>query len=266
MQFLLTCTTEELTLLVTMCGYPHVAKGVAEETLGKKSSKEWEAIMEATTHQLMLKQIWDDEKFANDEVPLTEDMQAFIKSYVEAKWMIRCSDYPRESALMIHHFEGEKWLRHIIHKDIIHEFSYIGAKEISEQINDYYSFEIDQSHIKEEFIITDEAFDLLSDKNRIKKVRKMSSFSIEEETSFNKFISDLENEQWSLYNISYFNIPHYEKDPYLENIVFFLPSPNGIWLAEYTDNPTKPVHIHLAPSEEWDDLLAGVSTVASYAM
>lgn len=266
LKFLTTCTTAELAAMVSINGYPRVAKGIAEAGLGERSAKEWEVIMEVTTHQLILKQIWDEEKFEKQGNPFTEELQAFIKNYVESKWMVRCTNIPKESVLMIHHMHDDTWLSHVISKDFLHEFSYINFQEITDFIKDYYSFKPTSSEISEEFRLTDEHFDMLSNKRKLKKVMKSSSFSNEEQRSFNKFISDLENEQWSLYNITYFNIPHFEKDPFMENIVFFLPSKNGIWLAEYTDHPTRPVHIHLASQEEWHDLLAGVGSVASYSI
>jgi hypothetical protein len=264
MKFLMTCTTQELALMMTLCGYPEAAKGMAESALGKKSTKEWDAVMEASSHQLMLKQIWDEERFRRDEVPLADELQDFIKHYVESKWMIRCSDAPNEGVLMIHHYDETSWLGHIISKDIIHEFFYIANDEIPATIKDYYSFAAIPSIVEEKFLLADEAFDLLSDKNQTIKVRQMRDFSADEERSFDRFLADLQEQNWSLYNISYFNIPNMD-DPYLENILFFLPSPKGVWLVEYTDHPTLPVQVHLASLDEWHDLLEGVGTVAAYA-
>ncbi|RFU65382.1 hypothetical protein [Peribacillus glennii] len=265
MKFLTACTTAELAAMVSINGYPGVAKGIAEAGLGERSAKEWEAIMEVTAHQLILKQIWDEEKDERDGNPFTSELQEFIKNYVESKWMVRCTNIPEKSVLMIHHMNDDTWLSHIIYKDFLHEFSYIKSEEILDFIKEFYSFQPVSPGIEAEFRLTDDLFDMLSEKKKLKKVIKLSSFSYEEEKSFNNFIEDLDQQQWSLYNISYFNIPHYEKEPFLENIVFFLPGPNGIWLVEYTDHETQPVHIRLASSEDWNDLLAGVGTVASYA-
>ncbi|CAM3786470.1 hypothetical protein MEZE111188_09240 [Mesobacillus zeae] len=54
--------------------------------------------------------------------------------------MVRCSDYPRDSVLMLHHLDGEKWTAHIIHRDIIHEFYLINTSEIPSYIIEYYPF------------------------------------------------------------------------------------------------------------------------------
>ena len=62
MDYIMTCTSEELALLVTLCGYPDVAKSIAEAAIGEKSPVEWDAIMEVTVHQLILKQLWDSER------------------------------------------------------------------------------------------------------------------------------------------------------------------------------------------------------------
>ncbi|WP_253907613.1 hypothetical protein [Bacillus sp. WMMC1349] len=48
MKHILTCTSEELGILVGLCDYPGVAKGIMEASLGKKSSKEWDAIAAST--------------------------------------------------------------------------------------------------------------------------------------------------------------------------------------------------------------------------
>jgi len=48
MKHIITCTSEELAILVTLCDYPDIAKGIAEASLGKKSRKEWDAIAAAT--------------------------------------------------------------------------------------------------------------------------------------------------------------------------------------------------------------------------
>src|SRR3954451_421168 len=112
-------------LLVGETGYPGVAKGIGEASVGEKGQKEWEAIMEVTTHQLILKQLWDDERELKGEIPLRDEIQQFIQNYVESKWMIRCSNKEQSNILMIHHIENDTWMSHIIDRDIIHEFAYI---------------------------------------------------------------------------------------------------------------------------------------------
>ncbi|PLR92663.1 hypothetical protein [Bacillus sp. T33-2] len=266
MQYLMTCSTEELALLVTMCDYPHVAKGIAEASLGEKSPEEWEAIMESASRQLMVKGFWDDEKFESGEVPLADEMQEFIKQYVESKGMLRCSDAPRESVLMLHHLEGQSWLSHTIHRDIIHEFVYITNEEIPETIKQYYSFEFDgQLSDPIHFSLSDEAFDLLSDPAAQEKVCFMSDFSKEEQQGYERFVGDLQSKNWMLYNISFFHIPDLKEDPSLENITFFLPSQSGMWMIEYNDKQARPVQVQLAGSDEWNSLLKGISTVTAFA-
>lgn len=70
--------------------------------------------------------------------------------------------------------------------------------------------------------------------------------------------------QWSLNNISMFNLPALEADPMLTNIMFFLPSSKGIWVVEYSDDAERPVHIYLRSNEEWEDMLDGVGQIGSY--
>ncbi|MEH7272668.1 hypothetical protein [Neobacillus vireti] len=263
MDYIMTCTSAELALLVTLSGYPGVAKGIAEASVGEKGQKEWEAIMEVTTHQLILKQLWDDERELKGEIPLKDEIQHFIKGYVESKWMIRCSNKGQSNILMIHQIDNDTWMTHIIDRDIIHEFAYIKGADISSVIRNYYSFSEVGFERAQMFQLTDQAFDLLSEHRNAGKVRKLSSFSLEEEQSFRIFLDDLESQNWSLYNISMFHNPSIERDPILENIVFFLPSERGIWVVEYTDHPIAPVKVALNTFEQWCDLLNGVGYEAS---
>jgi hypothetical protein len=226
--------------------------------------------MEMTTHQLLLKQLWDDEKESKGEIPLRDEIQQFIQSYVESKWMTRCSNKVQSNILMLHHIENDTWMSHIIDRDISHEFAYIKAADIPRIIRNYYSFTeegIERGqifHLSDQiFHLSDQAFDLLSENQNIKKVRKISSFSPEEELSFVLFLDDLESQGWSLYNISMFHNPSIEREPILENIVFFLPSAKGIWIVEYTGYPTAPVKVALNTYEQWCDLLNGVGFEAS---
>ena len=70
-----------------------------------------------------------------------------------------------------------------------------------------------------------------------------------------------------MFNISNLKIENLDtEEVYLENILFFLPSKHGVWIAEYTENPVNPVHIYLADLEEWDTILTGVSDWATYQM
>jgi hypothetical protein len=263
MDYIMTCTSAELALLVTLSGYPGVAKGIAEASVGEKRPKEWEAIMEVTTHQLILKQLWDDERELKGEIPLKDEIQQFIQSYVESKWMIRCSNKGQSNILMLHHIENDTWMTHIIDRDIIHEFAYIKGADIPSIIRNYYSFSEEGIERAQMFHLSDQAFDLLSEHHNVRKVRKISSFTPEEEQSFRTFLNDLESQDWSLYNISVFHNPNIERDPILENIVFFLPAAKGIWVVEYTHHPTAPVKVELNRFEQWCDLLNSVGLEAS---
>lgn len=264
MKHVLTCTTEELALLVTLCGYPSVAKGIAEAAIGEKSPDEWTAIMETTVHQLQLKQFWDFEREKRDEIPLSDEMQEFIHQYVRSQWLLRCSNAPNLSLLMFHHVEENTWLTHMIDRDIIHEFAYVSSEDIPSIIKDYYSFATNRFDEFADFNLSDKAFDLLSRKEKLKKVRRISTFSAEQQRSFEQFIEDLDRQEWSLYNISFFHVPSPEEEPFIENIVFFLPSVNGVWMIEYTEHPSTPVQIHLGSKEEWEDQLMGIGSILKY--
>ncbi|ASB91081.1 hypothetical protein OZL92_14830 [Bacillus sonorensis] len=264
MKHLITCTSEELALLVGLCDYPGVGKGILESSLGKKSRKEWDAIAAATVNQLILKQYWNEEKSAKDENPLSEEMQKFIVSYVNSEQMIRCSNLDNKNTLMLHHFENETWLFHMIDRDIIHEFAYADEQEIAELMKDYYHFSADEEHVPLKLRLSDKCFDWLSNKDMTEKVRKKSSFSPEEEHSFNQLIADLEANQWSLHNISHFYIPSLEDGPFLQNIVFFIPSARGVWVAQYDEHNEKPVHISLKTLEQWNQLLKGLEYTVSF--
>ncbi|MBA4537893.1 hypothetical protein H1Z61_12320 [Bacillus aquiflavi] len=263
MKHLLTCTNEELVLLVGLCGHARFTKMLIDGLTGEKSLKEWEAIVDTTVHQLMLKQIWDEERNKRNEIPLSDEMQKFIHSYVNSKWIIRCPNIEKQGVLIFHYIEESTWLLHLVDREILHEFAYVEQEEISKLIQDYYSFSDESLDANEQFRLTDEAFDLLSEKRNLKKVRKMSTFLEEEGTSFELFIDDLKKNEWFLNNISCLHIPSLEDDPLLTDIVFFLPSSKGVWVVKYTDDQTAPVLIQLKGLEQWHALLENVGHTAS---
>ncbi|MCA0993825.1 hypothetical protein [Pseudalkalibacillus hwajinpoensis] len=266
MNHLLTCTTEELALMVSAIGHHNVAKGIAESAIGEKSEKEWIAILEATSKQLILKQMWDEERESKGENPLTKETTDFLTKYVTSKRIIRCSNAPQKVVLMLHHYEGDEWLSHIIDRDIIHEFSLISSEEISDHMKAFYGITYENYEKVEPFSLSDRSFDLLSNPTKIDKVRKKSKFTPSEVTSFNHFIEDLKQFDWTLFNISNFNIVTPEEEIYLENIIFFLPSSKGVWISEYIEDPKKPVYIYLADQEQWENTLKDIGAYASYQM
>ncbi|UFT99970.1 hypothetical protein KO561_03130 [Radiobacillus kanasensis] len=263
MNYALTCTTAELGLLITFAGYEEVAKSILEVSFGKRSKKEWGAMMEVTIPHLIMRGLWDKEKEDQDEIPIPDEVNQFIDSYVNSKWMIRCSDFPNQGILMIHHINEDTWLSHVVDRNIIHEFSYMKHDEIPKLIEDYYSFKKEQKHDSLQFNITDKAFDLLNKPNNMGKVFKMSNFNADEARAFEQFTQDLEHQNWQLANISFLNIPDLETSPLLENILFFLPSNGGVWMVEYTDHDKTPVHIELNSYDDWRGVLGGVAFVAN---
>ncbi|WP_019244415.1 MULTISPECIES: hypothetical protein [Bacillus] len=264
MKHVLTCTTEELAIMVSVSGHPSIAKGIAEASMGSKSEKEWVAIMEATVHQLIMKQMWDEEQDDKGVTPLLPETTQFIEKYVGSKRMIRCSNAPQKSVLMLHHYQEDDWLFHLIDRDIIHEFAIISSSEIKEIIKEYYGISFLQYGGEQTFSLTDKAFDWISNPKKIDKVRKSSMFTQKEEDSFNLFVEDLHTFDWTLFNISNFSIVTLEDEMYLENILFFLPSKRGVWISEYTDDTKTPVHIYLADDEEWNTILTGIGDWVDY--
>ncbi|MDQ0208293.1 hypothetical protein [Alkalicoccobacillus murimartini] len=45
MKPILTCSTEELVLLLTLCGHPETARGMGESMLGEKSEEAWSIVI-----------------------------------------------------------------------------------------------------------------------------------------------------------------------------------------------------------------------------
>ncbi|WEG17399.1 hypothetical protein PQ478_02520 [Alkalihalophilus pseudofirmus] len=262
MNFVMKCSTEELALLVSLTGYPNVAKGILETGLGRKTQQEWDAVMEATAHQLMVKDLWVEVAERNGDIPLSEEMQMFIKSYVESNYMIRIPDAPNQHAAMLHHIQGDTWLLHSIDRDIIHEFAYMTVDEMPQMIKDYYAISEKQPDEQRTFALSDETFDLLSVRDNVKKVQMLADLAPEEEIHFQAFLTDLDHHAWTLHNISFFHIPSIDKDPLLENITFFLPGSEGVWVVSYQDGEELPVRVTLESTEEWNAMAEGVAVVA----
>ncbi|MDV2685753.1 hypothetical protein RYX56_15410 [Alkalihalophilus lindianensis] len=262
MNFVMKCSTEELALLVSLTGFPNVAKGILEAGLGTKTQQEWDAVMEATAHQLMVKELWVEEAERSGEIPLSEEMQTFIKSYVESKYMVRVPDAPNQHAAILHHIKGDTWLLHSIDRDIIHEFAYMTVDEMPQVIKDYYAFSEKNPDVQRTFSLSEEAFDLLSIRDQVKKVQMLADLAPEEEMHFQAFLTDLDHHAWTLHNISFFHIPSIDEDPFLENITFFLPGKEGIWIVSYREGEELPVQVKLESTDEWNAIVQGVAVVA----
>lgn len=267
MEHLLTCTTEELALMVSVAGYHGIAKGIAEPVIGNKSEKEWVAVLEATTTQLMMKNMWNQENELRGGSPLTKETTDFIEKYIHSKRMLRCSNAPQKSVLLLHHYQEDDWLLHVIDRDIIHEFALISSSELKETVKEYYGVAFTEYAGEHTFSLTDKAFDALSNPKKIDKVLKKAHFTQQEQESFSLFTEDLQTFEWTLFNISNLKIENLDtEEVFLENIIFFLPSKHGVWIAEYTENPDTPIHIYLANLQEWDAILTGIGEWATYQM
>ncbi|NPC91492.1 hypothetical protein HOO54_04330 [Bacillus sp. WMMC1349] len=261
MEHILTCTSEELGMIASICGFHGAAKEIMEASLGKRSDEQWDAIAASTINQLILKGYWDEEKSAKNENPFTEDMQQFITSYLNSRQLIHC--YLKDkNILMLHHIEKELWLLHIIDRDIIHEFAYVEQQEISNLIIDYYHFSPKKDFFPLELRLSDQCFDWLRIKEKVQTIRKESFFSTTEEHCFNQLIEDLEENEWSINSISIFHIPDLDVGSKLTNITFFIPSAHGVWVVKYDEHHEKPVHISLYNLEQWYDLTKSIESFA----
>ncbi|WP_079478812.1 hypothetical protein [Halobacillus salinus] len=258
MEHLLTCTTEELALMMAVSDQPKMARGMMDESFGKKTEREWIAIMEAMSHQLIMKRMWDPEKEKNDENPLNEEVRSFIDKYVHSERMIRCSNLPMQSVLMLHHYEGDQWLFHVIDRDIVHEFALLESSEIKATIRDFYGIEYESYAGEQTFDLTYRDFDRLRDPKKVDKIQRKTPFTESEEHSFELFTEDLKRFDWTLFNISNFSIHSREDQSFAENILFFLPSHRGIWISEHQEEQDRPAHFYLADYEEWDTILQGI--------
>ncbi|WP_218244247.1 hypothetical protein, partial [Pseudomonas sp. 2995-3] len=114
--------------------------------------------------------------------------------------------------------DNGKWIGHIIDRDILHEFFYVAEGDIPQLIDEYYSFPKEELEHTMEFHLSEENFDKLSEKGNMESVINSSSnFSANELGSFEEFIKDLEDQQWSLYNISFFETPNNNGEPLLHS-------------------------------------------------
>ncbi|MCD7034180.1 hypothetical protein LRR81_08035 [Metabacillus sp. GX 13764] len=263
MDFQFTCTTEELAVLASLSGYPEFAKGIAAASYSERTEAEWNVATDVTIPHLIMKGIWNEEREANGLNPLTDNMQEFIKAYAESRRMIRCSNPLYSSSFVFHKVQQNTWLVHSIYKDIIHDFSFAEAEEIPRLIKEYYNFEITGDHSSSSFSLTDAEFDALSQAENAEQVLNGREFSEQHKSAYHKFTADLKENNWSLFNISNFVLAESEEDTYLENIIFFLPSDNGVWIAEYTEDPAYPVAVTLEQAEEWTQRVNGVGFIAA---
>ncbi len=248
--------------MVSASGYPSVAKGIAEASVGRRSEKEWSAIMQATSHQLIMKRIWDEERESRGENPLNEELHNLVEKYVQSGRMIRCSNAPERTSLMLHHYEGDDWLFHLIDRDIIHEFALISSNEIRDVIREYYGITYDAYQENLSFNLTYQDFEQLSNPNNVDKIKGGALFTLEEETSFEMFLEDLNKLNWRLFNITNFSMEGPQDDASPENIIFFLPSTRGVWVSEHHEDSERPVNFYLAGKSEWDEWLESIERLA----
>ncbi|TSB45223.1 hypothetical protein [Alkalicoccobacillus porphyridii] len=251
MQPNLTCTTEELILLLTLCGYQETAKGLGESVFGEKSTDAWDTLLDGASHQLMLKGVWDYDKAENDEVPLTNELQDFIKNYASSPHLVRLINQAQDTSLLFHSVSEDYWIEHIVVNGIIHEFGYVSLKEIKEDIRDFYLIESPTPLKGSAFVLTPNQFELLSDSSNV----DILANNLEDapfKDSFINFKEDLNNYKWQLDNISRFYLEDSGEESKMTNILFLLPSKNGIWCIKYIENDNEVfVAFELKDTNSW---------------
>ncbi|WP_368504945.1 hypothetical protein AB3N04_04665 [Alkalihalophilus sp. As8PL] len=249
MNRVLKCTTEELMLLVNLCGYPDVAKGIGESSLGEKSEDAWEAVYEGAVHQLMLKEVWDVQKAAENEVPLNEELQTFIHHYVQSQSIIRSANVTTNETLLFHEMPNDKWLMHHVIADLIHEFFFVEESEIEKHIIPFSRYNQVEGEALSSFTLTDHQFDLLSKEENILEVRGLAKLTKEEEMAFDSFVHSIKVNEWSLHNSSLLRVDAETGESSIEEILFHVPSEYGIWMLSYDEELV--VHVKNVSANEF---------------
>ncbi|MQR97180.1 hypothetical protein [Fictibacillus phosphorivorans] len=257
MDHVITLTTEELVMLLSTANYQDEARVLFNSYSEPKSANELEAIFKTTVNQLRLKGLWDEEKHKLDLNPITDDMMDFIEIYVKCNYLLRATNEPKKAALIFHHVENDTWLYHYVDDQIIHEFAFMKYNEIPNTLREFYLFNFTDNESEYTFNLTDEQFDILSNPKKFKKVEKSFRGNALEKLSFEKFSIDLRENNNGMENISVFSLDE-ERELYLENLVFFFQSINGVWLSEYEHGKEIPVNIYLANSNKWEEVLEAI--------
>ncbi|ERN54911.1 hypothetical protein [Alkalihalophilus marmarensis] len=236
MQSVLKCTTEELVVLVDLCGYHSVAKGIGESSLGEKSEDAWEAVFEGAVHQLMLKGVWDVQKASNNEVPLNEELQLFIKHFVQSPKIIRTINVTANESLLFHQLPNEKWLMHHVTADIIHEFFFIEEHEISKHVLHFNQYMDMKGENHQAFTLTDHQFDLLSKEENVPKLKSLLNMPDDQMTAFDELISSINSNNWTLHNTSLIKVDLENEQNTITEVLFHIPSTSGVWMLEYDEH------------------------------
>ncbi|MDQ0208301.1 hypothetical protein [Alkalicoccobacillus murimartini] len=251
MKPLLTCTTEELILLLTLCGFSETARGLGESMLGEKSEESWNTLIDGASHQLILKGVWDLEKSANDEIPLSEDLQEFIRDYATSSYLLRFVDIQAGRSFLLHSLTEEYWIEHVVSHDIIHEFGQVTVSDANKDLKSFYAFK-DPSTIEElSFTLSTEQFDLLSESSNSENIQSEID-KPDEKRAFDQFIHVLKEHNWELQNVSRFYLGENQNELQMTDILFFMNSNDGIWCVEYIEeNEDILVHFTLKSSSDW---------------
>ncbi|WP_078392893.1 hypothetical protein [Shouchella patagoniensis] len=256
MQPLLNCSTEELVCLLSMCGHHEMARGLGESLLGEKSPEGWDTVMEGAAHQLMLKGLWDTSKAAKDDIPLTDELIAFVHDYADSAYMVRFVDRENGRSLLFHQLSDAYWLYHQVINDVIHIFGRIETKDTQGEVDAFFGF-TSEGVVEQEFVLTPEQFDQLTEPEQVDQLRQDLAFLLNEEEllGFNEFVFGLSAHDWTLKNGSSFVITGTNEGMYMNDIFFFLPTPNGIWIVVYElENDQQQVKISKKSKKEWLEL------------
>ncbi|GIN12701.1 hypothetical protein J26TS2_25680 [Shouchella clausii] len=254
MQPLLTCTTEELVCLLSMCGYHEMAKGLGESMLGEKTPEAWDAVIEGAAHQMMLKGIWDTEKAERDEIPLGDEWQRFTEQYAESSYLVRFVDRVKGQSLLFHQISDDQWFYHHVINDVIHIFAKMESKKAYNEVDRFFDIAASAKTVRQEFVLTPEQFDRLTDDEQVSPIQTELSAVAEPPSisAFEDFIKDLAEQNWTLKNGSAFQIGDQQNDMTISDLFFFLPAQNGIWLVVYeVENGKQQVRLTKTSKQEW---------------
>ncbi|WP_144558909.1 hypothetical protein [Shouchella miscanthi] len=258
MKLFMRCTTEEWIVLLTMCGYELMAKSLGEAVFGEKSEESWNTLFEGATHQLMLKGVWDDEKAENDEIPLSEGLQSFVRSVAEAKQLIRLVNPLSNEALLFRSIGDDKWVEHYIQQEIIQEFNPVEPGDIEKKMHQFIQYEQLEPDEELSFTMSNGAFTALSDQRHVAEVKRYWLESTKQkEAWFDEFTEALVANEWKFFNTSVMRISlegdQTETD--LNDLFFHMPGKDGVWFVHYRDvHSNDDVIIQKTSLNKWKDV------------
>lgn len=192
---------------------------------------------------------------SSEESPMEQSIRQLIHDYMNATQWIRCSHLAQRQTLLLRHIQNEEWLLQRIGPGEQHEFIYIKQQEMPWRIAQFYRLPTNPLAQSRECRLTVAMFDRLCVPEQIDQFPRFDHLPHDEE-DFQHLIDDLQcRQQSTLDHISQFTICNNKKHHTLQNIVFFLPSTGGVWIAQRDDQTERPIVIRLYSHEDWLSLL-----------